>query len=259
MDIKINNYYSISYTGKNKDIRAAQKVLHRIKSDYSAASPYLIYLWSAKHGKQMSKFNPTNHHLYALREVQKKYIDSDLIYAEKLLKLVKRARSANCKEYSELAYIIAKLNGFEDCNCVNFAKLTPDGTYDDIEHTVLLVNQKVPKDKVRLHKFYDEDVTNASAFVPSKKSIVIDPLFGIVDYWDNAFISYQNLYPEITKENLYVAARKPVLPKRKDVRKLKQKYPELIIEKPKSNVIQILFNNFLNFITPNSQKISQPY
>ena len=253
MNISIKDKRYISFQRRNKDIRLAQNVLHIIKSEYDSSSPYMINLLSEKHLKKpMSGRNLTNKKLYAFRQVQKNHLTSDLEYTRTLLDVFKQARAANCKEYSELAFIISKLNGIKDCNCVNFARLQPNRTFADIEHTVLLINQKVPENKFRLHKIYSEDVTENSAFRPSKKSIVIDPLFGIVDYWDNAVIRYQSIYPEISRKNLYVGGRDLILKNNADIDNIRQMYPGLLINKkqtqPKSNllkrIIDVLFNIF---------------
>lgn len=245
--IKNNNYY-ISYKGRNKDIKLAQNILHKIKSEYDSASPYKVYLFSEKHQRPMSRRNLTNNKLFAFRQVQKNHIESDLGYTKTILDIFKQARAANCKEYAELAFIIAKLNGFKNCNCVDFARLQPDGTFTNIEHTVLLINQNVPKNKSRLHKYYIENVTDASAFLPSKKSIVVDPLFGIVDYWDNAIIEYKNIYPQISLKNLYVGARNLILKETKDFNNIKQSYPSLLLNQKQTINKTNLFQKIINFI-----------
>lgn len=248
MNTSIENRYNISYKSRNKDIRAAYNILHKIKSEYDAASPYVVHLFSEKHQRPMSRLNLTNHKLYAFRKVQENNMASDLEYTKTILDVFKQARSANCKEYAELAFIIAKLNNFKDCNCVNFARLQPDGTFADIEHTVLLINQNVPENKSRLHKYYAEDVTDTSAFLPSKRSIVIDPLFGIVDYWDNAVLRYQNLYPETSAKNLYVGARNLILTNQKDIISIRKEYPALLINQKQTIEKPNFWKKIFNFV-----------
>ena len=231
MQIGVN--YNISYKGRNTEIRSAQKVLHKIKSEYPASSPYIIDYLSRKHGISMSSHNYTNAKLYAFRVVQKMNMDSDLKYAKTILDVFKQSRAANCKEYSELAFIIATLNGFKDCHCVDFTKLLSDGTFTDIDHVVLLINQKVPKNKIKLPRCHDRDITQESAFLPSRKSIVVDPLFDIVDYWDNAVIKYKTIYPETSAKNLYVAARDSIMSDNADIQNIQNTYPELLIKQKK--------------------------
>ena len=109
MNIPIKNNYYISYQGRNKDIRFAQNVLHIIKSEYDAASPYRVNFLSEKHlNKPISSRNLTNNKLHAFRQVQKSYLTSDLEYTKTLLDVFKQSRAANCKEYSELAILLQK-------------------------------------------------------------------------------------------------------------------------------------------------------
>ena len=248
MNLTIQNNPYISFKSRNQDIKSAQNIMHKIKSEYDATSPYKIYLLSEKHNRSMSRQNLSNRKLYAFRQLQEYHLNDHLKYTKILLDVFKQARAANCKEYSELAFIIAKLNNFNNCNCVNFARLNPDGTFSGIEHTVLLINQNVPKTKTRMHKYYAEDITVSSAFKPSRKSIVIDPLFGIVDYWDNAVINYENIYPQVSAKNLYVGARDLILSDPKDFNKIKQAYPELLLNQKTTFKKQNFLKRIINFI-----------
>jgi len=224
--MRIQNQYNNSFYGRSRDIKSAWQIMHKIKSEYPASSPYVANYLSSKHNKPISDTNISNERLYVLRKIHKLNINSDLKYSESLLSLVKRTKVMNCKENSELACLIALVNGFKDCVCVDFASKISDGVFADIDHTILLVNQKMPKGKIRLNKFHSDHATQESAFVPSKKSIVVDPIYGIVDYWDNAVYQYQNL--ELSRNNFYVIAREKLINK-EDINELKRKHPELLL------------------------------
>lgn len=210
---------NIQFSGRNPEIKKAQQILHKIKSEFPASSSYMADLLVQK--SKLRSENPdafismsdmiasynhtenigaelTSKKLSKLRTVQKNFINNDYKYCDFLVWGIKNFHVMNCKENAELGFLIAKMNGYENVNCINLTKELPNGAFADLDHTVLLINNKLPKNKNKLDKFYQQNITMHSAFIPSRKSIVIDPLFGIVDYWENAIQSYKLIFPEIS-------------------------------------------------------------
>lgn len=265
---------NIQFYGRNKEIINAQQILHKIKSEYPASSPYVADLLAQKRELKRGQSNVfigisemiehyyctenigakvTNNNLFSLRRVQKHYIDDDYRYCDSLIWGIKNLRAMNCKENSELAFLIAKINGYKNCHCVNLAQRLSDSSIKDLDHTVLLINQYLPHNINKLNKFYSQSMDISSVIVPTRKSIVVDPLFGIVDYWENAIQNYKIIFPQLsnTKE-ICIGVRDAIITKQKDIKKMRFIHPELIIthfvKKEKNNI----FNKIINYLHLNN-------
>lgn len=155
----------------------------------------------------------------------------DYKYAAKTLEGIKHFKVANCKEFSELAFLIAKANGFENCYCACLYEKTPHtkSGVKDFGHSVMLIFPKQPKILEFMNKYYTDAIKTENMIKPDKKTIVIDPLIGIADYWDNAIKKYQNSYYFNIRDtkNLRVAVREPLIEKKWHLFRLKIEYPIL--------------------------------
>ena len=249
--INMKTYKSnISFGARNREIKTAQDIIHKIKSEFPAVSPYYADMRTAAPGCTAKKSTMKLLLLRAFVNPEQK----DLDYSENLIRMVKKAKVMNCKENSELAFLISLANGFKDCFCATLGYKLPDAGCTDIDHTILLANQKIPAHYKKLDKYFAEPVSNASAFFPSKKAIVIDPVFGIADYWDNAAITYQTIFPQIkSKKDLCAGAKNLILKKTGDIRKLKAMFPELILNDNRSFFKRIMQQIILyaeTFVSP---------
>ncbi len=261
---------NIQFSGRNPEIKKAQQILHKIKSEFPTSSSYTADLLAQKH-KLRSEYPDTftsmpdiitslnlsekvgaqltTKNLAALRRLQKHFIDNDYKYCDSFVWAIRKFHVMNCKENAELAFLIAKINGYKNIHCINLAKELPDGTFADLNHTVLLTNQKLPKNIKKLNKFYIQDLTMDSAFIPSRKSIVIDPLFGIVDYWENAIQDYKSIFPRISEvKQLWAGAKEAILKTPKDIMKFKYSHPEFIINTPKKENKSNIFTRITNYL-----------
>lgn len=261
---------NIHFSGRNPEIKKAQQILHKIKSEFPASSSYLADLLAQKSKLKSEDPNAfikmsdiietlnitknigaqlTTKNLATLRRVQGHFTDNDYKYCDSFVWGVKKFHVMNCKENAELAFLIAKMNGYKNIHCINLAKELPDGTFADLDHTVLLINQKLPKNIEKLDKFYIQDLTMDSAFIPSRKSIVIDPQFGIVDYWENAIQDYKSIFPRMFDvKQLWAGAKEEVIKSPKDIREFKYSHPEFIINQFEKENKPNLFDKIINYL-----------
>lgn len=261
---------NIQFCGRNSEIKKAQQILHKIKSEFPASSSYIADLLTQK--QRMKSENPdifisladmidnynktayvgnkrSNRSLSKLRRFQEYYLDNDYQYCNSLLRGIREFRVMNDKENSELAYLMAKINGYEDCYCINLSRRYPCSVFVDLDHTVLLLNQKLPPKIKKLDKFSPQRVNKISAFTPSRKSIVVDPLFGIVDYWENAVRHYMTIFPQISDaKDICAAARNTIINSAKDIKKIKYLYPECIIGPQQEKKEPNIFARIINYI-----------
>ncbi len=269
LDIKSKNP-NIQFTGRNKEIRKAQQILHKIKSDFPASSPFIADLLAQKRAIRLEHsdiyislsdmmeryYNTenigaklTNNNVASLRRLQSHYICDDYKYCDSLVWGIKKLRAMNCKENAELAFLIAKMNGYKNVHCINLAKKLPNSTFKDLDHTILLLNQELPSNTKKLDKFYNQKVDEYSAFIPSRKSVVIDPLFGIVDYWENAIQYYKTIFPKMSEvENLCAGARDEIIKTSKDIEDFKHLHSEFIITPPEKKKPKSTFDKVINYL-----------
>lgn len=268
IDLKPQNT-NIQFSGRNPEIKKAQQILHKIKSEFPASSSYMADLLAQKAKLRLESpdafigmsdmiaslnitesfgAQSTTKNLATLRMVQEHFIDNDYKYCDSLTWGIKNFHVMNCKENAELGFLIAKINGYTSAACIALAKELPDGTFADLDHTVLLINQELPKNIDKLDKFYSQGISMHSAFIPSRKSIVIDPLFGIVDYWENAIQSYKSIFPQMSDVKQLWAGAKEEIIKAKDIRKFKHSHPEFIINSTPKTKNPKLFVKIINYL-----------
>ena len=238
-----------SFSARSSDLKAAEKILRRINSCFPAVS--------ATSGNRRAELtlgvkkgevgvHITNARLNLLRRITR-HAQSDIEYVSKKIESIKHFNVMNCLENSEMSYLIAKVNKFENPRCGCLYLQIDDGakTIKDLDHAILLLDCKLPKDKVSIHKLYIENPNENSIFVPKKKTIVVDSYLGIVDYWDNVVLKWKGLFKqllEIDDENVVfkVALRDELLSSSDDINAIKNKYPFLDFKKPNSNYIETL-------------------
>ena len=271
--LNINSKYTnINFLGRNRDIKEAEKILHKIKCDFPAASSYIADLLSQKYDIETKKTNSAlknftdimesyyntnnigakkiNKKLSIFRKIQSNYLNNNYKYCDFLIWGIKNFRVMNCKENSELAFLIAKINGYRDCYCVNLVKKNKNTLFFNLLYKSLLINKELPKNIKKVKKFYIQNIDKNYTFIPSRKSIVIDPLFGIVDYWENAIQNYKTIFPQVKNKNICAVAIESIIKHHYNLKKLQRMYPELVINSSTQNkkvnflnkVIKILQN-----------------
>lgn len=220
----------ISFQGRNIHIRRAQNILYKIDTSFPAICPWKVNRFLGNDGAVI-KCPISQEKLDILRDCTVPDYISDYKYAAKVLEGVKQFKTANCKEYAELSYLIAKANDIKNCYCANLYDKISNKTskLKDYGYSVLLIMPKPLNKPKFVHKYYYTGVKMSDSIIPDKNTIVVDPVFGIVDYWKNAILKYaQTPLREITSaKDIRVCLRQPLLNNEKEVDKLRKKYPIL--------------------------------
>ena len=161
-----------TFQSRNKTIRFADDISRRVNQCFPMVSSTKIK--SFKSIKKFSKYCKC----FSQPKIILKRIQLNELYEEcnsvpsKLIAIVKSAikfKSGNCGEQTQLAAIVAQVNGIKDCHIANLC--TTNGR--DLDHSVLFVNDKQP--------------------------YIIDAWCGFADYVPNAITKYENEYGNIFK------------------------------------------------------------
>lgn len=232
--MKISNFtsYNNSFKGRNTDLKQADKILRKINKDFASSSPWHADYRATKArtlSEDMVATLWSTVKLNAFREAQESVVNKNLYkYATCLIEGIRRYKVANCKELAEIAFLIGKANGIEDCYCANlYLKDSRFKNHTDLEHSIVILNQKPYKNSSFADPYYDDIPKQADLIMPDDKSIVVDPMFGIVDYWKNAKNLYINsgfIKPQ-NNDELTIFIRKPIIESEKELKKLQANYP----------------------------------
>lgn len=228
--------YNTNFNGRNANLKQADKILRKINKEFPSSSPWHADYRATKADRisedQIATMWTTVK-LNAFRESQESVVNKNLYkYATCLIEGTKRYKVANCKELAELAFLIAKVNGIDNCYCANlYLKNYKTKKNIDIEHSITLINHTSYKNTKLADPYYDDIPSHTDLQEPNDKTIVVDPLFGIVDYWKNAKKIYLNngfITPKPNDE-LTVFIRKPILESDNDIKKLQVNYPFMFL------------------------------
>lgn len=228
---------NITFTSRNQNLRQADKILRKINKDFPSSSPWLADYKASRTGRIASEEISTKWStakLNAFREAQGSVVDKSYSkYISCLIEGLKRYKVANCKELSEIAYLIAKTNGIENGYCANlYLKDNKFKNNIDLEHSIFIINPNNPKNVGFADPYYEDRPTHYDLFEPNPKSIIIDPTFGFVEYWQNAKNIYQNMGFINPKNNEYITInlRKPLFKDEKEIHKTQVDYPILSLD-----------------------------
>ncbi len=225
---------NISFASRNPELRYAEKIVRRIKTHFPASS---AWLWNTKGQKAFGLddrtvcVHLTNAKVSLVRDFAE-LTRSNYDYAAKMIELIKHYKAMNCLENSEIAYLLAKANGYEDVQRVALCDDVGGESVRNLGHSVLLLNSKAPQvSNVQDISGFSE-ISKEKTFLPDKKTIVIDPILGIVDYWQNAVLKYKNMYNDLLKigegkHTLRTITQNSILPNKNAILELKEEYPIL--------------------------------
>lgn len=185
--MQVNQNTSPAFSSRNPQIRYAQKVCSIVKSEFPAISNTKVCLKEVAQAPEFyNLIKNLGDKVEQLRAKSQNAVET--FYYRSLMNSVKEYKVANCGDLSDLSEIVMRLNGFKNCGCFNL--YTNKGR--DLYHTVAAMNLNIPQN-------YKEPPLNgeiAAEYLlkPSRKTIIIDPFFEIVDYADNAILNYKNLH-----------------------------------------------------------------
>ena len=212
--MKINTV-DTTFQSRNSTIRFADDIARRVNQCYPRKSASLITSM-----KNIDRFKSLETRL-SEGIAQMRQTKRDRLFAAKtfpdmlraIVDTIKESKTGNCGESAELSAIVAKANGIQNCYLAEV-----EGEYgNDLDHTVLYVNDKIP--------------------------YVIDSWLGFADYVPNAVARYKNEYLKYFDE--YYMNQKIVFTK-KDmgvdyflnykfsdfaVKSLREQFPETVIRK----------------------------
>lgn len=169
MNIKSNT--SQSFSGRAQIIKDADKICRGINSAFPHFSPSYSWFNFGKPRKFNDAFIRYDDKLNMIR-ASRDYTDTAYDYYNKLMRLVKKYKCANCEELAEIAYLACKNKKLQD------VKLIGIYGYNN-----------------RKHKLVDYDHM-AVSFRDGKKTVIVDPWFGIADFAQNCLVKYTQTYHE---------------------------------------------------------------
>ncbi len=207
MQINTNNNI-VTFNARNKKIRLADDIARKINKEFPRISPSKIE-GSEYAPKYKNIIETFWNELQSMRETIKteQQYPKMLQKIELLFNTIKDYKIGNCGESADLAVIVAKMNGLNDCAHVHLEN--PYG--GDFDHAIVLVKDKKP--------------------------YIIDSWLGFADYVDNAIKKYQTIYSNyfdfqnygykmVIKDGDYTY-NAPI--SQKELVKLKKRHPELLI------------------------------
>ena len=220
----------ITFQGRNRNIREAYKIINKVNKAFPVVCPWKINRFSNNDGG-IIRCPISQEKLDIFRNHAAPDFISDYKYAAKIIEGINQFKSANCKELSELSYLIAKANDINNCYCASLygRKSKYSSKLNDFGHCVLLIMPKPVNNPKFVNKYYVDNVNVSDSIIPNNNVIVVDAVLGIVDYWKNALLKYaQTPLKEISPDkDIRVCLRQPLLKKENEITKLKKNYPVL--------------------------------
>lgn len=163
--MRINAPDNINFESRNKTIRVADDIARHVNKCYPRISSSLTDDFVNICGFRNFKKRLNKKTEQCLRyEISEKFDNADNFIGKIIafVKPVKKYKLGNCGEGAQISAIVAKVNGLKNCYVASLTKATGE----DLDHSVLLVNDKKP--------------------------YVIDTWLGFADYIPNAFNRYKN-------------------------------------------------------------------
>ncbi len=163
--MRITATNNVNFESKNKTIRIADDIARHVNKCYPRISSSLTDDFVNIYGfRNFKKRINKKTEQYLRYEISERFDNADNFIGKILafVKPVKKYKLGNCGESAQLSAIVAKVNGLKNCYIASLKKATGE----DLDHSVLLVNDKKP--------------------------YVIDAWLGFADYIPNAFNRYKN-------------------------------------------------------------------
>ena len=214
--MRVQNINGTNFQSRNKTIRFADDIARRVNQCYPRISSTKVESYNNISKFPNLEFNMQYKISEKVRKLKSELFDEDYSFLENIkafITPVKKFKTGNCGESSQLAAIIAKINGIKDCHLVQLI----NETGKEFDHVVLYVHDKNP--------------------------YIIDSWLGFADYLPNAVQKYKNEYDyifNIDKNEIIVFSSETDDAysnflkddfSRKQINKLKRIYPEHVIKR----------------------------
>ena len=157
--------FNLNFKSRNKTIRFADDIARHVNKCYPRISSSLTDDFVNICGfRNFKKRINRRTEQYLRYEISEKFNEADNFIGKIIafVKPVKKYKLGNCGESAQLSAIVSKVNGLKNCYVACLKKATGE----DLDHSVLLVNDKKP--------------------------YIIDAWLGFADYLPNAFKRYKN-------------------------------------------------------------------
>lgn len=212
----LNQKYNTTFTSRNRQIRFADDLVRKVNQEFPRVSASKLESFN-----NAKNFGFLIEDLWGLTSFIRSIINGNFLELEEstekiklLLNTIKTRKLGNCQESAQLALVVAKINGIENCK---IAHLISPKEYN-YDHAVVLVEDEKPyiidawlgfADYIpNAIKKYQKDFRNCFDFSKAKtEKMLVKEDFGIIQ----RFLNY-----EITSE---------------DIKKTKSIYPNLILTK----------------------------
>lgn len=221
--MQINYKTPVLFKSKNVEIRKADRVLRNMQNVYPSVSTTRYFDYSVvKYGgfDILGKFKNIAQKLNRIR-LKRMYVGAE-DYLNSTINDVKNYKLANCGELAIMAKGAFLANGYKDLNIANlFVKhdFCGEELIEDMDHCFLILNAGEKA-----------DFNNLSTF--DKRSIIVDPWCGFVDYLNSGLTRFKELFlDEDEQQTVKWIFKKTVIP-HSDMdtcKKLKIEHPEFIV------------------------------
>ena len=190
--MQVNYNTSVSFKSRNLEIRKADKILRNMQNVYPSVSTTRFFDYSAvRYGgfDILGKFKNVAQKLNRIR-LKRACVGAD-DYLNSTINDVKNHKLANCGELAIMAKGAFLANGYKDLNLANLFiehDFCGDKLEEDADHSLLILNAG-----------NDADFSDLSTF--DKRSMVVDPWCGFVDYIKSGLNRYKEIFFDEECEN----------------------------------------------------------
>lgn len=233
--MNITNDNNITFTGRNIEIRKADKIMRQAMNLYPTTSTTKAfnYLTVKKDYDNLRKCSKYFNKLFNLREKRKKLKPIHQIH--QAIDDVKTTHNGNCLEMAQIMQAAFLANGYKDVKIgklnikekIAYPNKTKKTRHLLIDHVLLIVNSG-KKSKINNLKSYN------------KHSIIVDPWRGFVDYVHSGLTQYDGVFMDglrneknllgDMKQRFYFKRYDKIHPTDSTCKTFKEKYPEFIIK-----------------------------
>ena len=162
--MQININHNVNFKAKDPRIRFADNLARRANQEFPriSATKMECLNHADDYPQVINRLKADIRKLRFEQNMQMRPSTMASEFADILLQSIKRAKKGNCGESAEIALIIAKLNGIDDCT------------------------------KACLQNPYGGNFDHSVVYVKAKKPYIIDAWLGFADYVPNAIKRYQS-------------------------------------------------------------------
>ena len=140
--MNINNSYNQTFTSRNATIRFADNLVRKVNKEFPRISTTKLESFNNTYEFEYLMENLWEKTVLMRNNISRKFVKTEdpVKKLKLLLDTIKIKKLGNCKESAQLSFILAKMNGIDNCK---MAYVVSPGDYD-YDHAVVLVEDKKP-------------------------------------------------------------------------------------------------------------------